>query len=212
MIDSHVIAFTFIAAALTVSPGPDTMLVMRNVLRGGRRSGVMTTFGICTGLFVHAILSALGVSLILMHSATAFQFVKLAGACYLIWIGVQSLSSAIRAPHERNGTDIAGATRIVSTRQCFLEGFLTNVLNPKVAIFYLAFLPQFIGPTDPVLTKSLLLAGIHYTEGIVWLVTLSILFDRMRRVILRAAVRRWLDGLCGAVLIGLGARLAMEQR
>jgi len=212
MIDSQVIAFTFIAAALTVSPGPDTMLVMRNVLRGGRRSGVMTTFGICTGLFVHATLSALGVSLILMHSATAFHLVKLAGAGYLIWIGLQSLSNAIRAPHSNEGIAIPGVIRMGAARQCFLEGFLTNVLNPKVAIFYLAFLPQFIAPTDPVLTKSLLLAGIHYTEGIVWLITLSMLFDRIRRVLLQSAVQRWLDGLCGAVLIGLGVRLATEQR
>jgi len=212
MIDSQVVTFTFIAAALTVSPGPDTMLVMRNVLRGGRRSGVMTTFGICTGLFVHATLSALGVSLILMHSATAFHLVKLAGACYLIWIGLQSVSSAVRVVLNGDKTESAGTGPTISTRQCFLEGFLTNVLNPKVAIFYLAFLPQFIGPTDPVLTKSLLLAGIHYTEGIVWLVTLSILFDRIRRVLLQSAVRRWIDGVCGAVLIGLGVRLAMEQR
>ena len=212
MFDSHVIAFTFIAAALTVSPGPDTMLVMRNVLRGGRGSGVVTTFGICTGLFVHATLSASGVSLILMHSATAFHLVKLAGACYLMWLGVQSLTSAIRAPLTGEVSESAGAKRFILPRQYFLEGFLTNLLNPKVAIFYLAFLPQFIGPNDSVLTKSLLLAGIHYTEGIVWLLTLSLLFDRLRRVIQHAAVRRWLDGLCGTILVGLGVRLATEQQ
>lgn len=104
------------------------------------------------------------------------------------------------------------ATDAVSSQRCFLEGFLSNVLNPKVAVFYLAFLPQFIGPTDPVLTKSLLLAGIHYAEGIVWLVTLSIVLDRTRRVFLKSAVRRWLDGLCGLVLVGLGARLALERQ
>ena len=211
MIDSQVLAFTFIAAALTLSPGPDTMLVVRNVLRGGRRDGVVTTFGICTGLFLHASLSALGVSMILIHSATAFHMVKFAGACYLVWLGVQSLYSAVRTPDDSGDKQARVASAGVSPRQCFLEGLLTNVLNPKVAVFYLAFLPQFIGPTDPVFAKSLLLAGIHYTEGIIWLVALSSMLHHMRRFILKTAARRWLDGLCGTVLVGLGARLALEK-
>ena len=86
------------------------------------------------------------------------------------------------------------------------------MLNPKVAVFYLAFLPQFIGPTDPVLRKSLLLAGIHYVEGILWLVIVSIVVDHTRRFFMKSAVRRWLDGVCGMLLIGLGIRLALERR
>jgi RhtB (resistance to homoserine/threonine) family protein len=210
MFDSQVMAFTLVAAILTVSPGADTMLVVRNVLRGGRRDGVMTTFGICSGLFVHATLSALGVSVLLMHSATAFQVVKVAGACYLVWLGLHSVVSAVRGPGHPGHPDLR--TQPIAPRRSFLEGFLTNLLNPKVAVFYLALLPQFIGPKDPVFAKSLLLAGIHYVEGIVWLVALSVLLDRARHVILRPAVRRWLDGLCGAVLVGLGVRLALERR
>lgn len=212
MIDGHVLTFTLVAAALTLSPGADTMLVVRNVLRGGRHDGVVTAFGICSGLFLHAILSALGVSIILMHSAMAFHWVKIAGACYLVWLGVQSLRGAVRRAHDVGGTDSLVVTAAVPFQRCFLEGFLSNVLNPKVAVFYLAFLPQFIGPTDAVLGKSLLLAGIHYTEGILWLVTLSLVLDRTRRFFLKSAVRRWLDGLCGLVLVGLGARLALERQ
>ena len=212
MFDSQVLAFTLIAAALTVSPGPDTMLVVRNVLRGGRHDGIITTFGICTGLFVHAALSALGVSLLLMHSATAFHTIKLAGAGYLIWLGLQSLFSATRTAHGSKEIDASARTNSASFQQCFQEGFLTNVLNPKVAVFYLAFLPQFIGPTDPVLAKSLLLAAIHYLEGIVWLVVVASLLDRTRSFLLHSSVRRWLDGVCGVILIGLGIRLAVEQR
>ena len=211
MLDAQVLTFALVAAALTVSPGADTMLVVRNVLRGGRRDGVVTTFGICSGLFFHAVLSALGVSVILMQSATAFQAVKIAGACYLVWLGLRSLRGALRATHAAGGSDQSGATEAVPSRRCFLEGFLSNVLNPKVAVFYLAFLPQFIGPKDPVLAKSLLLAGIHYSEGILWLLTLSIVLDRTRRFFLKSAVRRWLDGLCGVVLVGLGSRLALER-
>src|SRR5712691_12968511 len=96
MVDAQVVTFICVAAALTLTPGADTMLVVRNVLRGGRRDGIVTTFGICFGLFVHATLSAVGVSVILMHSATAFHVMKLVGAGYLLWLGVQSLWGAVR--------------------------------------------------------------------------------------------------------------------
>jgi RhtB (resistance to homoserine/threonine) family protein len=212
IIDAQVVTFALVAAALTITPGADTMLVVRNVLRGGRRDGVVTTFGICLGLFVHATLSAVGVSVILMRSATAFQVVKVAGAAYLVWLGVQSLSAAWRgtapAADAKRGVGTAG----VSARRCFVEGVLSNVLNPKVAVFYLAFLPQFIGPTDAVLRKSVLLASIHFVEGIVWLVVVSVAVDRMQHFFIRSAVRRWLDGLCGALLVGFGVRLALERR
>ena len=210
--DAQVIAFTLAAAVLTIAPGPDTMLVIRNVLRGGRRDGVLTTLGICAGLFVHATLSACGVSMLLMHSATAFHLLKLAGAGYLVWLGLQSLRHAVRTPPPADRLEVIVPPGRRARWQCFREGVLSNVLNTKTAIFYLAFLPQFIGPTEPVLRKSLLLAGIHYVEGIVWLVALSILVDHTRRVLLKSAVRRWLEGLCGAVLMGFGARLALERQ
>ena len=212
MVDSQVIAFTLAAAPLTIAPGADTILVIRNVLRGGRRDGVVTTFGICSGLFVHATLSALGVSMLLMHSATAFHLVKLAGAGYLVWLGLQSLRRAVHMPPPQGSLEAMEPPRRRAPQHCFLEGWLSNVLNPKTAVFYLAFLPQFIGPTEPVLTKSLLLAGIHSVEGIVWLVALSILLDHTRRFMLKSVVRRWLEGLCGVVLVGFGARLALERQ
>jgi RhtB (resistance to homoserine/threonine) family protein len=212
MIDSQVVAFALVAAALTITPGADTMLVVRNVLRGGRRDGVVTTFGICLGLFVHATLSAVGVSVILMHSATAFYAVKVAGAAYLVWLGIQSLSGAVREATEATDANRRVTTAVVSPQRCFLEGMLGNLLNPKVAVFYLAFLPQFIGPTDAVLRKSLLLAGIHYVEGIVWLVIVSVVVDQMQRFFLQPTVRRWLDGVCGVLLVGFGVRLALERR
>ncbi len=211
MFDSQLVAFTVVAAALTITPGADTMLVLRNVLQGGRRDGIVTTFGICAGLFVHAALSALGLSIILMHSATLFYVVKTAGACYLIWLGWQSLRSAVRHP-AGFGVSHGNEKQTRSLRKCLMEGFLTNVLNPKVAVFYLAFLPQFIGSEDPVMVKSLLLAGIHYVMGIVWLVSLSAFIDSTRRFMVKSFIKRWLDGVCGVVLVGLGVRLVFEKQ
>ena len=210
MFDSQVLAFTFVAAAVTVSPGADTMLVLRNVLRGSRRDGIVTTFGICSGLFVHALLSAVGLSVILMHSAALFTLVKTAGALYLMWLGWQSLRNVIR-PSDNFNLDANIKNKTNTLQRSFWEGFLNNILNPKVAVFYLALLPQFIKPTDPVVAKSILLAGIHYILGIIWLVSLSFFIDQARRFIVKSSVRRRLDGLCGAILMGLGLRLVCDD-
>src|SRR5262245_30230896 len=125
MIDSQVIAFMCVAAMLTLTPGADTMLVVRNVLRGGRPEGIVETCGICTGLFVHATLSALGVSVILMHSATAFHLVKYAGACYLVWLGFPSLWSAVRSLDPPPGTAPRITLGIIARQHCFREGVLS---------------------------------------------------------------------------------------
>ena len=210
MFDSQVLAFTLLAALMTLSPGADTLLVVRNVLRGGRRDGLATAFGICSGLYVHALLSALGISVILMHSAAAYTALKIAGAAYLMWLGVQSLRSAAR---EQPRASVGNALPVlVPAWQSWREGFITNVLNPKVIVFYLALLPQFIGAGDPVLAKSLLLTAIHVVEGIVWFAIVSFLVDRSRRFFLRPLLRRWIDGLCGAFLVALGVRLALARQ
>jgi RhtB (resistance to homoserine/threonine) family protein len=211
MIDSQVLSFALAAALLTVTPGQDTLLVIRNVVRGGRRDGVVTTFGICSGVFVHAALSAFGLSIVLTHSTATFHVVKALGAGYLVWLGIRSLASAARREYEPVGQERSAAVAVVPGRRCFLEGLLSNVLNPKTAIFYLAFLPQFVSATDPALQKSLLLAAIHVGEGIVWLVLVSLAVGRMRRR-LPPTFRRWLDGFCGALFVSLGVRLALERQ
>jgi len=210
MIDSSLLTFIFFAGILTLTPGADTLLVIRNVLSGDVRTGIFTTAGICSGLFFHAVLSALGVSLILMASATLYSLLKIAGALYLGWLGIQSLRSVIKAEPEQAVS--VRAVRPRSMRRSFIEGVMSNVLNPKTAVFYLAFLPQFIHPTDPVLLKSLFLAGIHFTMAFLWLSLVSMLLDRYRLVLLSSALHRWLEGVCGALLLGLGVRLILEKR
>jgi RhtB (resistance to homoserine/threonine) family protein len=213
MIDNQILAFTGIAAILTLSPGADTMLVMRSVFTRGQQAGLLTSLGICSGLFFHATLSALGLSLILVRSATAFEIVKLVGACYLIYLGSQSLWHAFRNGASKLSTVEATATKQEKHWwQSFLEGLLTNVLNPKVAIFYLAFLPQFISPSDSVLAKSLLLAGIHFILGIIWLSLVTMFLSRMRALLTHPHVQPAIEATAGAVLIAFGARLAMERR
>lgn len=209
-LDPQVLAFALVAALLTIAPGADTFLVVRNALRGGRRDGFLTVLGISSGLYFHALISALGVSAVLAHSAVAFLALKIAGAAYLAWLGIQSLRAGFgRVPPAAPG-EVAAAE--VPRLRSFREGLLTNLLNPKVIVFYLALLPQFLEPGDPVFTKSLLLAAIHCVEGILWLGIIAWAVDRSRRFFLRPSLRRWLDALCGTVLIALGLRLAFTQR
>jgi RhtB (resistance to homoserine/threonine) family protein len=207
MFDARVLAFAGIAAILTLTPGADTMLVVRSALVRGRRAGLLTVLGICSGLFIHATLSALGLSVVLTRSARAFEILKLAGALYLVFLGLQAIRSAARgAPIRERPTDRTGAHR------AYVEGLLTNVLNPKVAIFYLAFLPQFIGPGDPVLAKSILLASIHFAEGLVWLSLVTLFVARLRPVLAQPRVQRALESVTGLVFIAFGVKLAASRR
>lgn len=206
MFDSGFVAFLLVVTVLTITPGADTLLVVKNSLRGGRNAGWATMLGILSGCLVHAVLSAVGLSVILMRSATAFHAVKICGAAYLVWIGIRTL----REGGAMVGADDAPAGR--PRRACFREGLATNVLNPKVAMFYLAFLPQFIAPGDPVLAKSILLACVHNVLGFVWLGGIAMAAARGRDWVRRPSVGRIIARVSGAMLVGLGLRLALDRR
>ena len=210
--DSHLWAFVLVAALLAVTPGADTLLVVRNVLSRGRAAGLATIAGIAGGCLVHATLSAVGVALLLVRSAEAFATLKWCGAVYLVVLGVQSLGRWWRADTRKASAAPSKAPRDARRVRSLLEGLLTNVLNPKVGIFYLAFLPQFIGPGDPPLARSLLLAGLHIGIGVAWLSTLAFAVGRVRPLVESRRWRARLEGASGMVLIGLGVRLAAERR
>ncbi len=179
--DSRLWAFVVVATLLAVTPGADTLLVVRNVLTRGRVAALLTVAGI-------------------------------AGGC--IVLGVQS---ARRWWRGNDGAPASSDPRAAAVRparrlRSFVEGLLTNVLNPKVGIFYLAFLPQFVGPGDPVLERSLLLAALHIGIGVVWLSVLTLGVGRIRPLVESRLWRARLEGVSGAVLIGLGVRLAAARR
>lgn len=214
MVTSQTWAFVVVAFILTITPGADTMLVLRSALARGRVAGLVTMLGIISGLFVHATLSALGLSLILVRSAEAFAVVKWVGALYLGYLGVSSVLAAVRRDRP-DPQDDASALDARPRRgwRSFIEGMLNNILNPKVAIFYLAFLPQFVVPeSGSVLGQSLTLAAIHALMGVVWLSGIAFLTDTLRKVVTHPQVRRGIEGFAGLVLLGFGVRLAMERR
>ncbi|MCG8429408.1 MAG: LysE family translocator [Chromatiales bacterium] len=207
MSDGQFWAFLVAITLLTLSPGVDTLLVLRNSARGGWRDGLVSSFGICSGLFVHAAISAVGISVILLQSAWAFSMLKLLGAFYLVWLGIQSLRS-LKQP----SLDVS---RVRSSRfngwRSFREGLLSNVLNPKAVVFYMAFLPQFIDTAGSALGQSLVLAGIHFVIGMIWLSALTYLIHRARNWSFQSQFERALQSVTGGVMIALGIKLAIDR-
>ena len=211
--DARYLAFAGIAAILTITPGADMALVAKNAFTRGRRGSFATILGICSGLFVHATASALGLSAILAKSARAFELVKWAGAAYLFYLGVMALRRALsgQAPVSL-GAPGNSTTQSWGWWGGFSEGMLTNVLNPKVALFYLTFLPQFIATGDPVLRVSLSLASLHVAMGLVWLTIYSSALHRLNTELAGGRLRRGMEAVTGGLLMVLGARLVFGKR
>ena len=207
------LAFALAATLLIIAPGPDSMLVMRNTLRGGRRAGWVTAAGTMSGLLVWAVSAALGLTALLRVSRVGFDVVRLAGAAYLIWLGVTSLglirrgrAARAQVSHAPTGPDPAGWAQV------YINGVLSNLLNPKIGVFFVAFLPGFTPPRVPVTLFTLGL-GLWFTaETGAYLGVLAWLVSRGADWLRRSAVQRWLERATGVVLIGFGVRLATESR
>jgi threonine/homoserine/homoserine lactone efflux protein len=198
--------FLLASVLVTVVPGADMALVTRQVLVGGPRLAYRTIAGNLSGLLVHGFALAVGLSALIVASATAYTTVKLAGAAYLIWLGVQTIRTSRRPP------DLDLGKAPAAPRHAFLQGLLSTVLNPKPALFFLTFLPQFVDRDRAVLPQTLTLAAIHVVVGLIWLTAYAHLVDRARAVLTAPRVRAWLERTTGAVLIALGIRVAVERR
>jgi threonine/homoserine/homoserine lactone efflux protein len=196
---------------VTVVPGADMALVTRQVLVGGTALAQRTIYGNMTGLVVHATALAVGLSALLLASAEAYTAVRLAGAAYLIFLGVQALLSARRAGWE-GPEGIPTPSRAPSNRTAYAQGLISTVLNPKPALLFLTFVPQFVDATRPVVPQIAFLTGIHIVIGLIWMTAYAHMVFRAQVTLTRADVRRWLEGLTGVVLIALGLRVALERR
>lgn len=196
---------------VTVVPGADMALVMRQVFVGGTALAQRTIFGNLSGLVVHAAALAIGLSALLVASAEAYTLVKVAGAAYLVYLGIQSLRSAWRADR-REAEGERAPSRVPSMRTAYLQGLISTVLNPKPALLFLTYLPVFVDETRPVLPQIAFLAGVHILVGLIWMTLYAHLVARAHRTLTRGDVRRWLEGATGVVLIALGLRVAVEPR
>jgi threonine/homoserine/homoserine lactone efflux protein len=209
--DPQLVAFTLAALVVTISPGPDTFLVIGNTGRGGVAHGLATVLGIASGGLFHAMLFGFGVAHVLAHSPLVFTVVKLCGAAYLVYLGCGALRSAFQRGTRPSPEERSARRAPPSLRGAWAQGTLTNALNPKVAVFYLAFLPQFMSPGDAIAAKSMLLIGIHIVLGLLWLSIVVLALARLGAWLERGVVRRVLDGVVGTVMTAFGAKLAFER-
>jgi threonine/homoserine/homoserine lactone efflux protein len=198
--------FVLSGLLLNVTPGPDTLYIVARSTAQGLRGGAMAAMGIGAGTLVHILGAALGLSALLAASATAFTVVKVAGAIYLLYVGISLLRSTVRP---QSAVHIEPA----SLRTVFMQGFLTNVLNPKVALFFLALLPQFVDADAPSKPLAFLFLGVIFNvNGTLWNLLVAWSAARVTRGLANSSVTLWLNRSIGALLVCLAARLALSRQ
>ncbi len=211
----HLLApFLVVVALLTVTPGPDMVLVLRNGAAGGTAAAWRTGLGCCTGIAVHAGAAVLGLSALLAASETAYTVLKLAGAAYLVWLGLSALRGSFRAPepdlsapvYENPGSDPR------AEGGHYRQGLLTNLLNPKIALLFLTLLPQFVTTGEPRVRTTAELALVFLLIAVLWWRLFSLAVGRLGAWLARRRVRTVLDRITGSVLVGLGIRVALQHR
>ena len=207
---TNVGAFIALSAFLAVIPGPDTTVVTRNALVGGRSAGLATVVGVASGLVVWSLAAGLGVAAVIKASAPAFDAIKIAGAIYLAVLGVQALRSALR--RDEPGAAVEPRERARSSRVALRQGLLTNLGNPKIAIFFTSFLPQFTSGPHPSFGVLIALALIFCAIGLTILTMYGLLAARISGFLRRPRPRRALEAVTGVVFIGFGIRLVSEHR
>jgi threonine/homoserine/homoserine lactone efflux protein len=198
----------FVASiALILAPGPDSLYVLARGLGQGRRAGIIAALGSSSGLLAHTTLAALGLAVLLQTSEIAYTVVRVGGALYLIYLGIRALLS-------RERLAIGAASSQFSPQRMYLQGLLTNVLNPKVALFFIAFLPQFVDPHTPSFALSMLTLGLVFaTLTVCYLTVVGLLSGALGRALLsRLRIARAIRWVSGAALIGLGLRLLIPER
>lgn len=205
---SSYLSFLVFAVVLVLVPGPDFAVVTKNTLAGGRRRGRWTSIGVVSSNVVQGAAAAAGVGAIIVRAQPLFEAIRWAGLCYLLVLAVQSFRSAVRGDYAELAGSNDGGVRGVAVAG-WRQGFLSNITNPKVLVFYLAVLPQFLG-SHPTLIALLALALTHAVLSLLYLLLLVGGMHRAREVFARCRVRRSLDAATGAALLGFGVRLATE--
>ncbi|TWI53190.1 threonine/homoserine/homoserine lactone efflux protein [Pseudomonas duriflava] len=206
MVTVNLLTFVVIATLLVISPGPNGILIAKTVPMSGHKAGLAAVWGFVAAFYIHGTLSIYGISVLLVQSAQAFFILKLLGAGYLFWIGIKSLSAAFK--NEQNlELPFSKKRNSVSIRSAFAEGFLTNMLNPKVSMFYLAAFPQFLATGDSIY-KAYFLVSTHAFINLVWFSAMVFLLSRLKGLATNANFIKWLKSVTGVVFIGFSANLA----
>jgi threonine/homoserine/homoserine lactone efflux protein len=207
VLDGTLFAFAGLALLLAMTPGPDMATVTRNGLAYGRRGVVLTALGIGTALLGWIMATGFGVAALLASSAALYTAVKLAGAVYLAYLGIRSLLSSRR----QTSADDPRRAPLAPAQRIYRTGFLSAMLNPKLGVFFVTLLPQFVRPGQPVLARMIVLGAIFSTIGVTWMISYGLLVIRARDLIDTPRVRAWMERVTGVVLVGFAARLVLER-
>jgi len=207
MLDGQLLAFAGVSLLLAVTPGPDMAVVTRNALAHGRRGVLLTTSGIGLALTAWVGATALGLSAVLRASADLLFVLKLVGAAYLAYLGARTLVESRNRPADL----LANAPPTAPPGAIFRQGFLSALSNPKLGVFFVTFLPQFVAPGQPVLARLLELGLTFALIGWSWMNLYGMFVTRLLDVITAPRVRQWMQRVTGVVLLGFGARLALER-
>jgi threonine/homoserine/homoserine lactone efflux protein len=202
----HIFGFVVVASLLVMSPGPNSILIAKTVPVSGKAAGFANVAGFVSAFYLHGSLSILGVSLLLVQSSYAFTIFKLVGALYLCWIGLKAILSAWGNSERLNRPK--ELKRPLPLKFAFLEGFLTNALNPKVSMFYLAAFPQFV-PMGSELSQAYVLVFIHSVINCLWFGAMVLLLSRIQKFAQGRTFRRWLRMATGTIFLGFGIKLAL---
>ncbi|HEX7264570.1 MAG TPA: LysE family translocator [Candidatus Dormibacteraeota bacterium] len=205
--DTQILAFAGISLLLAVTPGPDMAVVTKNALAHGRRGVLLTTTGIGLALLIWAFATAVGLSALLRASGGLLFLLRLVGAAYLAYLGITALLDSRRRPADL----LAGAPPSAPSHAIFRQGFLSAITNPKLGVFFVTFLPQFVALGQSVLPRLLELGLIFAVIGWTWMNVYGLFITRIRDFITAPRVRQWMQRVTGVVLLGFGARLALER-
>ncbi len=205
--DTELLAFAGVSLLLAVTPGPDMAVVTKNALAHGMRGVVLTTTGIAAALACWVTATAIGLSALLRASGEALFALKLAGAAYLAYLGVRTLIESRRRPADL----LAAAPPPAPSHAIFRQGFFSAISNPKLGVFFVTFLPQFVAPGQALFPRLLMLGLIFAIIGWTWMNVYGLLVTRLRDFITAPRVRQWMERITGVVLLGFGARLAVER-
>jgi threonine/homoserine/homoserine lactone efflux protein len=205
--DASLLAFAGVCLLLAITPGPDMAVVTKNALAHGRRGVILTTSGIALALVIWVGATAVGLSALLATSSEVLFVLKIVGACYLGYLGIRTLIESRRRP-----TDLlAGAPPAAPGQAVFRQGFLSAISNPKLGVWFVTFLPQWVLPGQAALPRLLELGITFAVIGWIWMNVYGLFVTRLRNVITAPRVRQWMDRVTGVVLLGFGVRLAVER-
>ena len=207
---NNFLTFFAVATLLVVSPGPNGFLIAKTVPLSGHRAGLANIAGFVGAFYVHGTLSIFGISILLVQSANAFFVFKMLGAAYLIWIGIKALRNALSQSSAETNVVVEHPKKPISLKNAFYEGFLTNTLNPKVSVFYLAAFPQFMSVDGSALSAYSLVTA-HSLVNVVWFSAMVFTLTKVKSATQHPKFKVWLNSITGVVFIGFGTKLALAK-